>query len=267
MVARAGHPQFVHFLTLLFISKLRIFILISNMGYTHLFVLISGLDGFAADLLFFHNRLAAFPHILPLSPTVNHYKTRDGINGGAQRILSYIEPIIKLNPSLCKISFIGHSLGGIYARQIIHLMQSSFGSIKLCNYVSLVSPHVGSRQHAKLIGNFLISCIPQLFGQTGRELFLVDSDHFMLQLADQEHINRLAAFDNLMTYANCFNDFSVHYSTAAMRKRNAFRNKSYPHGSILLDEELGDVKRSATINNLIVKDKLMIPRRVHHLMT
>ncbi|KAK6589743.1 hypothetical protein RS030_1151 [Cryptosporidium xiaoi] len=48
--------------------------------------------------------------------------TSDGIEKGAKRMSVEIKEVIKKNPTLKKISFIGHSLGGLYNRAVLPLL-------------------------------------------------------------------------------------------------------------------------------------------------
>ncbi|KAH8583189.1 uncharacterized protein ELE39_002887 [Cryptosporidium sp. chipmunk genotype I] len=84
--------------------------------------------------------------------------TSDGIENGALRMSKEIEQVIIKTPSLEKISFIGHSLGGLYNRAVLPLLSNYplnkqeiqsenstglIGGLKPMNFISIGTPHKG----------------------------------------------------------------------------------------------------------------------------
>lgn len=84
--------------------------------------------------------------------------TSDGIENGALRMSKEIQQVIIKTPSLEKISFIGHSLGGLYNRAVLPLLTTSsnkkethleenniglIGGLKPMNFISIGTPHKG----------------------------------------------------------------------------------------------------------------------------
>ncbi|OII72014.1 uncharacterized protein cubi_01347 [Cryptosporidium ubiquitum] len=84
--------------------------------------------------------------------------TSDGIENGALRMSKEIQEVIIKTPSLEKISFIGHSLGGLYNRAVLPLLSDSslgkqknqsgnnkglIGGLKPMNFISIGTPHKG----------------------------------------------------------------------------------------------------------------------------
>ena len=83
----------------------------------------------------------------------------DGISRSSQRVCNEIKRILNNNPTINKLSIIGCSLGGIYARYCLSILfdannhnendiESTTLSIngkpiQLMNYISLASPHCG----------------------------------------------------------------------------------------------------------------------------
>lgn len=146
----------------------------------HLVVLIHGLDGYDSDMHFIASKLTQrYPdHSLhTLCPTCNHGKTYDGILAGSTRILQQVVlEIGRIGPRKCKyISVIGHSLGGLYGRCLLGLMHDE-GIVPLAlkpmTFISLATPHLGSREHAKILGGTLTSVIlGNVIGLTGSGTF------------------------------------------------------------------------------------------------
>eukprot|EP00745_Piridium_sociabile_P029751 TRINITY_DN49144_c0_g1_i1.p1 TRINITY_DN49144_c0_g1~~TRINITY_DN49144_c0_g1_i1.p1 ORF type:complete len:600 (-),score=41.66 TRINITY_DN49144_c0_g1_i1:206-2005(-) len=114
------------------------------------------------------------------------FTTSDGVDIGGQRIVEEIREIIANNPSLEELTFVAHSLGGLYCRYAAGILSQEGRPVKLSrmsakpqkmpiekneteliaglkpiNYVSLGSPHVGIR------GNF-----PSIIEKVGALLFL-----------------------------------------------------------------------------------------------
>ncbi|TPX50217.1 hypothetical protein CcCBS67573_g10105 [Chytriomyces confervae] len=189
----------------------------------HLVVLIHGLHGTAGDLAYLAKLLkarhAVDTHVLV--PTCNEGKTGSGIEAQAQRVVDSIvneASLLGLEKSeTIAVSLIGHSLGGLIARMVAHkLIQPSF---KLRHYVSIATPHLGSR---------FKSIIPPdaaavVAGQTGKELFLVDGkDPLVATLAQAPFLETLAAFETRTAYGCVQYDLSVGFETSLIRIDNPY---------------------------------------------
>lgn len=130
---------------------------------SHLFVLVHGLYGGVGDFKYIAGQLRAQGFAV-LRPACNSGLTHDGILMGGNRVAESVQMVLDNNPDLANVSFIGHSLGGLYARVAARvLMENQTREISWCSYVSLATPHLGSRQHMRVIGrdiaNFGISLI------------------------------------------------------------------------------------------------------------
>jgi hypothetical protein len=210
--------------------------------------MIHGLDGFASDMNSFKKVLTA-PNIIFLAPTCNHWRTRDGIDAGARRILREIEMFL-IDKNIAQISYIGHSLGGLYARRVVYLAattDSPVNRLEQTNFITLATPHVGARQLARLFSDsFVQRVVPVAFGHTGRDVMLLDGpdNPIMLQMVSKEHLESLGRFKYLATYANVKNDISVHYCTAAIKPRNTHKLEKHSSGSIIVDDGQADAFRS-----------------------
>lgn len=207
------------------------------MSQTHLVILIHGMDGLASDMQYFAARLLS-DKIHCLSPTANQWNTKDGINAGARRILVQIEEELKLRPNIREISYIGHSLGGIYARELLYIAQaedSPVNKLRRVNFITLASPHVGARQHNSLL-KFLV---PHVLGRTGKEMMLVDDveNPILLKMTTEPYLQLLKSFKKLILYSNVLNDFSVPYCTSAIRSQNIMKHLIKEHGTIIEDHD------------------------------
>jgi triacylglycerol esterase/lipase EstA (alpha/beta hydrolase family) len=208
------------------IKKKTIFSEPSETSILHLAVLIHGLVGFGRDLEFIGQKLKyRYPYSLKiLLPECNQGKTHDGILNGAKRIFESIKVEIA-DKNIKYISLIGHSLGGLYARCLAGLMQQEGiipHQLVPINFITLASPHLGSREHGKLFGEKVTSLVGNIIGKTGIELFLEDveeGDPMLVKLTCGVYYSALEHFQRLSVYSNTKFDVPVHYSTAAIRKR------------------------------------------------
>ncbi|KAK2981748.1 hypothetical protein RJ640_006000 [Escallonia rubra] len=138
--------------------------------------------------------------------------TFDGVDVMGKRLADEVLSVIKRHPDLQKISFIGHSLGGLVARYAIAKLYGHESTRKTCqdgechldaskdscpeeklkgniaglepvNFITSASPHLGSRGHKQvpvLCGFYTMEKVASrtswFLGRTGKNLFLTDTD-------------------------------------------------------------------------------------------
>ncbi|XP_057434828.1 uncharacterized protein LOC130727651 isoform X2 [Lotus japonicus] len=184
---------------------------------THLIIMVNGLIGSAHDWKFAAKQfLARYPNdtVVHCSERNTSILTLDGVDVLGERLAEEVIQVIKRHPSVQKISFVGHSLGGLIARYAIAKLygrdiskelsqgnghsESEISSDQEChahdrkyegkiaglepiNYISSASPHLGSRGHRQVpmfCGfRFLEKtayCASWFLGKTGKHLFLAD---------------------------------------------------------------------------------------------
>ncbi|KAL8275435.1 hypothetical protein Esti_000647 [Eimeria stiedai] len=112
----------------------------------HLFVLVHGFQGTPSDFRIFKAALcSSYQHAACLSSTANADDTEGDIEAMGERlaaeVLSYVQECFGTR-GLDRISFIGHSLGGIIVRAALPHLRASLGS-RFHSYLSLSSPHFG----------------------------------------------------------------------------------------------------------------------------
>ncbi|KAK9740496.1 hypothetical protein RND81_03G039900 [Saponaria officinalis] len=183
---------------------------------THLIVMVNGIIGSAEDWRYAAKQfLKAYPHdvIVHCSERNTSTSTFDGIDVMGERLADEVISVIQRYTHLSKISFIGHSLGGLIARYAIALLHESnylsrllkqngeIGSIRQTqvvneqkftrkiaglepmNFITIASPHLGSRAHNQVplfCGLHVLEMVARqtswFLGRTGRHLFLTDCD-------------------------------------------------------------------------------------------
>lgn len=139
-------------------------------------------------------------------------------------------------------TFIGHSLGGLILRNAFRwLLQDEQTAEELCSlgiriepysFITLVSPHLGSRRPAgnrawKLMANikaFGASVVcNRMLGQTGLELYLEDSQQMLLEMTRGEYMSALKKFRYRTAVATSFGDLMVPHCSASFRPCNPHR--------------------------------------------
>jgi len=113
-------------------------------GNQMLFVLVHGLRGSSLDMRFIKNHLFSFyPTAFFLCSSSNEKKTEGDIETMGVNLAEEIQNFIKINAlyNLGKISFIGHSLGGIIIRAALPYLEEYKNQMH--TFMTLSSPHVG----------------------------------------------------------------------------------------------------------------------------
>ncbi|KAL1214193.1 hypothetical protein V5N11_034728 [Cardamine amara subsp. amara] len=197
---------------------------------THLVVMVNGLIGSSQDWRFAAKQmLKKYPQDLVVHCSKRNHSTQTfvGVDVMGERLAEEVRSVIKRHPSLQKISFVGHSLGGLIARghKQVPLFSGSHALERLARRMSW--------------------CL----GKTGKHLFLADSDggkrddgkHLLLirmvyDSRDLKFISALRCFKRRIAYANTSFDHLVGWSTSSIRHHNELPklqrapvSEKYPH--------------------------------------
>ena len=115
----------------------------------HLLVLVHGLSGTAADLGYLARRLEADASVRVLASGANEPfpRTLDGVDAGGARVADEVRQVASAYKT---ISFVGNSLGGLYARAALRELrdeaQDTFAGLTPAVFVTTAAPHLGARQ-------------------------------------------------------------------------------------------------------------------------
>ncbi|KAH8738857.1 hypothetical protein FG386_000723 [Cryptosporidium ryanae] len=166
--------------------------------------------------------------------------TSDGIEKGAKRMSSEIKEIIKKNPTLRKISFIGHSLGGLYNRAVLPLLANTntledgnidfkgenirlISGLVPMNFISIGTPHKGVlRDKCTLFGLEILRFIfPLKFISilpTISQLLLMDKSAFLVDkmMNSMEMIHPLSWFRHRHAIGSIKGDMLVPPTSASL---------------------------------------------------
>lgn len=153
-------------------------------------------------------------------------KTERGIKYLGSRVAEYIIDLVANNETLKgkvkKISFIGHSLGGLVQTFAIAYLQSNFpwffSHIEPINFITLASPLLGVVHENPLYVK--LALLAGIVGQTGRDLglkFVEQDDKPLLLLLPTGPTHQvLRKFHRRTVYANLINDAIVPLRTSAL---------------------------------------------------
>ncbi|KAJ7549041.1 hypothetical protein O6H91_07G037600 [Diphasiastrum complanatum] len=244
----------------------------------HLVVMVNGIVGSAKDWKFAADQIQAKlgdKIIVHCSSCNSALTTFNGIDFMGKRLADEVQEVIGRTSGLKKISFIAHSLGGLVARYAIarlyvpakkqHIKSTSkkfqspetksvclSAGLEPINFITLATPHLGSRGHEQLPFLFGLRCLEKLaisiahwfVGRTGKHLFLADEDQGQLPLlqrmaTDCEEgmfMSALRAFKRRVAYANVVNDHMVGWRTSSLRRESQLPkvklspvDAKYPH--------------------------------------
>jgi pimeloyl-ACP methyl ester carboxylesterase len=208
----------------------------------HLIVLVHGWMGSSGELGYLHQALEkkadamqeSHPETFYLvhSAQDNDGRTSDGIAAGGSRLATEVNRIIqdvaeqvpKDKLKGISLSFVGNSMGGLYARYALSEIPSlqldsvTSGSIQVEPRVfcTTATPHLGVSQHTYLtLPRSIEYVIANVMQPTGRDLFRY-TDAIQNLATDPVFVLPLQRFRKRIAYANAYQtDFQVPTATAA----------------------------------------------------
>ncbi|XVF64261.1 hypothetical protein PTKIN_Ptkin09bG0154200 [Pterospermum kingtungense] len=222
---------------------------------THLVIMVNGIIGSAQNWRFSAKQfLKKYPQdvIVHCSERNSSMLTFDGVDVMGDRLAEEVKYVISRHPRVEKISFVGHSLGGLVARFAIarlyehdHTQESSetngdygtdhlgdscpegksrgkIAGLEPMNFITFASPHLGSRWHKQVPlfrGSHALekvaARISWLLGRTGKHLFLNDGKNGKPPLL-------------LRMVSDC-DDLKFMSALQSFRRRVAYANAGYDH--------------------------------------
>ncbi|RXH99094.1 hypothetical protein DVH24_011419 [Malus domestica] len=172
----------------------------------HLLVLVHGIMASPSDWTYVEAELKRRlgRNFLIYASSCNTYtKTFSGIDGAGKRLADEVMQLVQKTESLKKISFLAHSLGGLFARYAISVLYTpndsassttansqtahslrggKIAGLEPINFVTLATPHLGVRGKNQLpfllgvpfLEKLAAPIAPIIVGRTGSQLFLTD---------------------------------------------------------------------------------------------
>lgn len=224
----------------------------------HLLVLVHGILSGPSDWRYIEaelKRRLSNKFLIYASAANSYANTLAGIDVAGRRLAEEVQQVISKTPSLKKISFLGHSLGGLFARYAVALLFSPYkgdckdgvdigmpsavqkntiGGLMPINFITLATPHLGVRGKRQLPFLFGVPFLEKLAapvatilaGRTGQQLFLMyekaSKPPLLLQMVtntkDLPFISALGSFKLRACYANVGYDHMVGWRTSSIRR-------------------------------------------------
>jgi hypothetical protein len=202
----------------------------SSVERVHVIILVHGWMGNSSELRFLEttlNQLAQAHHdkdpstcFVVHSAKANDGNTMDGIAAGGGRVAAEVNGIladIQTNDKLqVSLSFVGNSLGGLYARYALSEISAlREGTIRPSVFCTIATPHLGVSEHTFLpIPRLLEHFIARTMMGTGCDLFRI-SNVIDRMTTERRFVEPLRKFSTRLAYINAHNtDFQVPTPTA-----------------------------------------------------
>lgn len=201
----------------------------NNSPPRHLVILVHGWMGNHKEMNYLKSALEAYPNIDVHSALCNELKTNDGIEKGGERLAREVQAILdqsdRIDGAYKSISFVGNSLGGLYARYAIKDIQHSCFGV----FCTTATPHLGVSEHTYLpLPYFVESLVARVMGATGLDLFRRTTVVNRLN-QDPTFLEPLGKFKHRFAIANTFySDFQVPTATAAFLGNHSTVHKVLP---------------------------------------
>eukprot|EP00474_Spongospora_subterranea_P004434 CRZ04892.1 hypothetical protein [Spongospora subterranea] len=214
----------------------------------HLVVLIHGLFGSSADLRNLANAIRTnHPSIVLDLPEVNHGRTRSGIISQSTGLFSHVTDKIQ-ECRATHLSIIGHSLGGITGRFLVHILAEKKiipDVVTPVHFITIATPHLGMLRWARGFMACIATAAAFLFGPAFQELILCDSveNPLLLEMTSDLFLRSLNLFKQRFTYGCARFDAIVSYESAGLNRINPFELIDYGKKPRLLadKEEIPDL--------------------------
>lgn len=196
------------------------------------------------------------------------FDTYAGVDVCGNKLAEELKVVLKGTDDFGKISFIGHSMGGLIARNAVKKMfdkdtQSILG-LEPCHFVTLATPHVGfvpSHSEDVPLSGWLKRFLPSkskkvvdisvpfltsyFLGEAGKQFFYRDGGDGKLPLLydmSKEHwLDSLRAFKTRTCYGNMTGDHLVGWGNSSIRSEEELKSIQ------IHDAEMGRVKRLGVV--------------------
>ncbi|KAG8385443.1 hypothetical protein BUALT_Bualt03G0045800 [Buddleja alternifolia] len=181
----------------------------------HLLILVHGIMGSPADWTYFEaelKRRLGKKFLIHASSCNMYTKTFTGIDGAGKRLADEVMEVVQRTESLRKISFLAHSLGGLFARYAVAILYTPnvssdqsddiaapiaanfkspcsskkglIAGLEAINFITLATPHLGVRGNKQLpfllgvsfLEKLAAPMAPIFAGRSGSQLFLTDGE-------------------------------------------------------------------------------------------
>ncbi|KAI1332596.1 putative serine esterase-domain-containing protein [Xylariaceae sp. FL0255] len=213
-----------------------------NLAANHLCVLVHGLWGnpnhlnqMAAAIRATHSKDQLY--LLYTKSNSGNF-TYDGIETCGERVCREIEEELEkirtAGGNIIKISIVGYSLGGLFARYAVGLLYANgiLDQVEPVNFTTFATPHLGVRTPLRGWHSEAWNVLgAKTLSESGRQLFLIDSyrdtERPLLEILtdpDSIFITGLKKFKRRTLYSNIINDRTVPHFTSMITKTDPYVN-------------------------------------------
>lgn len=158
-------------------------------------------------------------------------KTFDGIVVGAERLfvelMDRIKQLLEEKVTVKYISIVGYSLGGLFTRYLIGMLESVgfFNKVTPVVYATFATPHVGTYFHSQRFKARILNAFgSRLLGLSGGDLFCCNDMLEEMSEPDSRYITGLKRFKKRILFANAVHDRTVPFWTSYLSTKNPFRH-------------------------------------------
>eukprot|EP00033_Pygsuia_biforma_P000247 GCRY01000307.1.p1 GENE.GCRY01000307.1~~GCRY01000307.1.p1 ORF type:complete len:462 (+),score=98.76 GCRY01000307.1:273-1658(+) len=158
----------------------------------------------------------------------------DGIDKGGVRLADYVEVVLRQHPTATHLSFVGHSMGGLYLRYAVGVLfeRGVFTHVHPQNIITFATPHLGGTSPTDGFFTSLgLFSVQNFFGRSVKQLALCDEVEaaadaqqrpLLVVLSDPStrYIKGLALFANRLLVGNASGDYRVPYRSACLTSEN-----------------------------------------------
>jgi Putative serine esterase (DUF676) len=194
-------------------------------------VLSHGIMGTGDDLEYLANRLGSGGcHVLK-SRSNEHFKSFNGIKACGEALAQEIVAFVGINSDLKRISFVGNSLGGLYARYSISVLfnekSGTIFGLSPYRFMSVATPHLGVRNwtftddHGYSAPDMIKRIAAKAMMTTGKDIFGFKEDgsneeSLLFRMATESFfLAPPRSFSDRRLYGNLTRDLVVPLGTAA----------------------------------------------------
>ena len=209
-----------------------------NANADHLVVLTHGVMGTGQDLNYLGRLLEAEGCDVYKSTSNENFKSLQGFKVGGERLASEITKHVVANNHLKRISIVGNSLGGLYARYALKLLfddsEDTICGLQPHRFLSIATPHLGVRDYTFVEDNgyyapdIVKRVVARFMLSTGRDIFGISDEGedslLLLMATDESFLNPLRSFELRRLYANLNRDLVVPLATAAFLPNSAVQS-------------------------------------------
>lgn len=197
----------------------------------HLVVLSHGIMGTGDDLGYLANLLETGGCMVLKSRSNENFKSFNGIKACGEALAKEILSCVQRNLNLKRISFVGNSLGGLYARYSISILFSerdgTIAGLMPYRFMSIATPHLGVRNwtftddHGYPAPDMIKRIAANVMMTTGKDIFGFkednsDEESLLFRMAtESSFLAPLRSFSDRRLYGNLKRDLVVPLGTAA----------------------------------------------------